>query len=242
MDGVPWDVVALIGAVTLVGAFVQSVVGLGLGLLAAPVIAMVEPGLVPALPVWLALLISGSMVLGERHHVDWRAIAWALPARIPGTVIGAWLVVSFSDRVIAVAIGLMVLLAVVVTGRSIDVPVTPYSLVAAGVVAGVSGTATSIGGPPIALLFQRRDPEVVRSTLAVFFFLGVCVSLVGLAFSGALSAASWHLGLLLAPLVWLGSKAGSLARPRLPRHAFRTGVLLICAGSAVALLVQSLTT
>ena len=151
------------------------------------------------------------------------------------------LVVSFNDQVIAVAIGLMVLLAVVVTGRSIDVPVTPYSLVAAGVVAGVSGTATSIGGPPIALLFQRRDPEVVRSTLAVFFFLGVCVSLVGLALSGALTAASWHLGLLLAPLVWIGSKAGALARPRLPRHAFRTGVLVICAGSAVALLAQSLT-
>jgi len=240
VDGVPWDVVALIGAVTLVGAFVQSVVGLGLGLLAAPVIAMVEPGLVPALPLWLALMISGAMVRGERHHVDWRAIAWALPARIPGTAIGAWLVLTFSDRAIGIAIGLMVLVAVVITVRTVDVPVTPVSLVTAGLVAGTTGTATSIGGPPIALLFQRRPPEVVRSTLSVFFFLGVCLSLAGLAVTGALSAASWHLGLLLAPLVVCGFLVGTRVRDRLPRDAFRTGVLVVCAASALALLVQSL--
>ncbi|GAA2152718.1 sulfite exporter TauE/SafE family protein [Nocardioides koreensis] len=241
MDGVPWDVVLLIAGVTCVGAFVQSVVGLGLGLLVAPVVAMVEPGLVPALPLWLALLISGSMLLGERRHVDWRSLAWALPARVPGTVIGAWLVVSFSDQVIAVAIGVMVLVAVAVTVRAVHVPVNPVSLSVAGLVAGVSGTATSIGGPPIALLFQRREPEVVRSTLSVFFFLGVCVSLVGLAWSGALTTASWHLGLLMSPLVVLGSVTGSAVRDRLPRHAFRTGVLLVCAASALALLVQALT-
>ena len=240
MDGVPWDVVALIGAVTCVGAFVQSVVGLGLGLLVAPVVAMVEPGLVPALPLWLALMISGSMLLGERRHVDWGALAWALPARVPGTVVGAWLVVTFSDQAIAVAIGVMVLVAVVVTLGAVHVPVNPASLTAAGVVAGVSGTATSIGGPPIALLFQRREPEVVRSTLSVFFFLGVVVSLVGLAWSGSLTEASWHLGLLLAPLVALGAFAGSAARDRVPRDRFRVGVLLVCAASALALLVQAL--
>ena len=240
MDGVPWDVVALIGAVTCVGAFVQSVVGLGLGLLVAPVVAMVEPGLVPALPLWLALMISGSMLLGERRHVDWGALAWALPARVPGTVVGAWLVVTFSDQAIAVAIGVMVLVAVFVTLGTVHVPVNPASLTVAGVVAGVSGTATSIGGPPIALLFQRREPEVVRSTLSVFFFLGVVVSLVGLAWSGSLTEASWHLGLLLAPLVAVGAYAGSAARDRVPRHGFRIGVLLVCAASALALLVQAL--
>ncbi|MFC4784766.1 sulfite exporter TauE/SafE family protein [Nocardioides sp. MAHUQ-72] len=240
MDGVSWDVVALIGAVTCVGAFVQSVVGLGLGLLVAPVVAMVEPSLVPALPLWLALLISGSMLLGERRHVDWGALAWALPARVPGTVVGAWLVIRFSDRAIAVAIGVMVLVAVVVTLRTVHVPVNPASLSVAGVVAGVSGTATSIGGPPIALLFQRREPEVVRSTLSVFFFLGVVVSLVGLAWSGALTTASWHLGLLLAPLVVVGALVGAGVRDRLPRDGFRAGVLVVCSASAVALLVQAL--
>ncbi len=240
MAGLSWDVVLLIGVVACVGAFVQAVVGLGLGLLTAPIVAMVAPSLVPALPLWLALLVSGSMLLGERRHVDWRSLAWALPARVPGTVLGAWLVIRFTDQQIGVAVALMVLVAVAVSWHTVHIPVTPVSLVLAGAAAGASGTATSIGGPPIALLFQRQAPEVVRSTLSVFFFVGVILSLVGLAVSGSLPHGSWHLALLLAPLVGVGMLTGAAVRDRVPRDAFRAAVLVTCAASAVALLVRSL--
>src|SRR4029079_18546144 len=85
-----WPVVVLIGLVVLLGAYVQAVVGLGLGLLAAPVVALVEPSLVPVLTLWLALLVSGLNLLDEHEHVDWRSTAWSLPARGPGPVVGAW--------------------------------------------------------------------------------------------------------------------------------------------------------
>lgn len=240
MAGQPWDVVVLIGLVAFVGAVVQSVVGLGLGLLTAPVAALVAPSLVPALPLWLALTISGSMLLGERRHVEWRSLAWALPARVPGTVLGAWLVVRFTEHQIAVAVAVMVLAAVAVSWRAVHVPVTPATLLTAGVAAGAAGTATSIGGPPIALLFQRQAPEVVRSTLSVFFFVGVLLSLAGLGLSGSLTSASWHLALLYAPLVLLGLVVGSVVRGRVPRERFRAAVLVVCAVSALALLVRSL--
>lgn len=240
MGGLAWEVVVLLGAVAALGGFVQSVVGLGLGLLSAPVIALAEPSLVPALPLLLALVVSGGMVLGERHHVDWGALAWALPARVPGTVVGAWLVVTASDRVIGIGVAVMVLLAVAITGRRLDVPVTGGTLVGAGFTAGVAGTATSIGGPPIALLFQHRPPEVVRSTLAVFFFLGILLSLGGLLAEGAVSRDSAVLAAAMAPGVGLGLLAGGRVRGRVPRERFRAAVLAICALSATALLVRSL--
>ena len=59
MTDLGWPLVVLIGLVVMVGAYVQAVVGLGIGLLSAPVIALVDPSLVPELPLWLALLISG---------------------------------------------------------------------------------------------------------------------------------------------------------------------------------------
>lgn len=239
MGGLPWEVVLLIGAVAVLGAFVQSVVGLGLGLLCAPVVALVEPGLVPVLPLWLALLLSGAMVLGERAHVEWRAIAWALPARVPGTLLGAWLVVHASERAIAVAVGVMVLVAVAVTGRRLQVPVTPPTLVAAGFTAGVAGTATSIGGPPIALVLQHRSPEVLRSTLAVFFFLGIVLSLAGLFAEGALPREAGVLALVMAPGVLGGLAVGRRVRQRVHRERFRRAVLVVCAVSAGALLVRS---
>ena len=107
----------VLGLAAVMGAFVQAVVGLGMGLVAAPVVGLVAPSLVPALPLWLALLISGLMLAGERAHIDWRALAWALPARVPGTLVGAWLVLQFTEEQIGVALALMTLLAVVVAVR-----------------------------------------------------------------------------------------------------------------------------
>jgi uncharacterized membrane protein YfcA len=235
-----WQVLGVLGIAAVLGAFVQAVVGLGMGLVAAPVVGILAPSLVPALPLWLALLISGLMLAGERAHVDWRALAWALPARVPGTVVGAWLVLAFTEEQIGVALAVMTLVAVGVAVRAARIPVTPPTLVGAGFGAGVTGTATSIGGPAIALLFQREPPEVMRSTLSVFFFVGVLLSLTGLGLSGSISRESWQVALVLAPGVAVGALLGRAVRDRIHRDSFRAGVLLVCTASAVTLLVRSL--
>jgi len=235
-----WQVLMLLGVAAVLGAFVQAVVGLGMGLVAAPLIGLSAPSLVPALPLWLALFISGLMLAGERAHIDWGALAWALPARVPGTVVGAWLVVQFTEEQIGIALALMTLLAVVVAVRAARIPVNPRTLLGAGFGAGVTGTATSIGGPAIALLFQREAPEVMRSTLSVFFFVGVLLSLAGLGISGSLDRESWQVALVLAPGVVVGMLVGRSVRDRIHRNAFRAGVLVVCTASALTLLVRSL--
>jgi uncharacterized membrane protein YfcA len=234
-----WQIVVLIGLVAMAGAYVQAVVGLGLGLLTAPVVALVEPSLVPVLPLWLALLISGLNLVDEHEHVDWRSTAWSLPARVPGTIVGAWLVASFTEAQIGVALAAMVLLAVALTIRTVDVPLNPASLAVAGFVAGATGTATSVGGPPIALLYQRGVPEVVRATLSVFFFVGVIVSLTGLALTGSLHREPSLLALVLSPTVVVGYVVGRRTRSLVEGEVFRWAVLGVSTVSALALLVHS---
>jgi uncharacterized membrane protein YfcA len=236
-----WQVVLLIGLAAAVGAYVQAVVGLGIGLVTAPVVALLAPSMVPVLPLWLALLIAALNLADEHEHVDWRSTAWSLPARVPGTVVGAWLVTSFTERQIGVALALMVLVAVALTVRTVDVPLNPVSLAVAGLVAGASGTATSVGGPPIALLYQRGNPQVVRATLSVFFFVGVIVSLVGLWLSGSLDRAPSVLSLVLSPTVLVGYAVGRRTRVLVAGDAFRWAVLAVCTASALALLVRSVT-
>jgi uncharacterized membrane protein YfcA len=233
------QVLLLLALAAVMGAFVQAVVGLGMGLVAAPIVGLLAPSMVPALPLWLALLISGLMLTGERAHIDWRALGWALPARVPGTLIGAWLVLSFTEEQIGIALALMTLLAVGVAVRAAHIPVTPRTLLGAGFGAGVTGTATSIGGPAIALLFQREPPAVMRSTLSVFFFVGVLLSLAGLAISGSVSRESWQVALVLAPGVAVGMLVGRAVRDRIHRDTFRGGVLIVCTASALTLLLRS---
>jgi len=234
-----WPVVVLIGLVMTLGAYVQAVVGLGLGLLGAPIVALVDPSLVPVLTLWLALLISGLNLLGEHEHIDWRATAWSLPARVPGTVVGAWLVVVFTEEQIGVVLAVMVLLAVGLSVHTLEVPVNPATLVTAGFVAGTTGTATSIGGPPVALLYQRRDPAVARATMSVFFFAGVILSLIGLTLSGSLAREPSVLALVTSPGVLVGYVVGRHTRNLIDGEVFRRGVLVVCAVSAVILLVRS---
>ena len=229
----------MIALAVLVGAWIQAVVGLGMGLVTAPLVAILEPSLMPALPLWFGLLVSGMSLAGERRHVDWRAIGWMLPARAVGTVPGVWLVVLFTATQIGVAVAVMVLVAVVLSWRTVSVPVTPATMVGAGFAGGVAGTATSIAGPPVALLFQHRRPSEVRATLAVFFLVGVAMSLTGLAVTDHLPAESVAVAALCVPMVLLGLWVGTHTRARLPRARFRQGVLVVCAASAVALLVRS---
>jgi uncharacterized membrane protein YfcA len=224
----------------LVGAFVQAVVGLGVGLVTAPLVTILEPSLMPSLPLWFGVLVSGASLFGERHHVDWSGLAWALPARVPGTLLGVWLVVVFSSRQLGVAVGVMVLVTVGLSLRAVSVPITRGTLLLAGFTAGTAGTATSIGGPPLALLYQLRRPAEVRSTLAVFFFAGTVLSVVGLALAGELPLASVAVAAVVSPFLVAGIWLGVVFRGRLPRERFRRSVLAVCGASAVVLLVRSL--
>lgn len=239
MTDLAWPVVALIGLVMMLGAYVQAVVGLGLGLLGAPVVALLEPSLVPVLTLWLALLISGLNLIGEHQHVDWRSTRWSLPARVPGTVLGAWLVTEFTEEQIGLALAVMVLLAVALSVRTVDVPVNRLTLAMAGFVAGTTGTATSVGGPPIALLYQHGDPKVARSTMSAFFFVGVVLSLAILAVAGSLTREPSWLAVVLAPGVVIGYVVGRRTRGLVDQGVFRRGVLAVCTVSALILLLRS---
>ena len=235
----PGPVLVLVGVV-LLGSAVQSMVGLGLNLVSAPVVTLVAPSLMPELPLALAVLLPVATLAISHDDVDWPGLAWVLPARVVGTVLGVAFLGWFSTRQLGVAVGVMVLLAVVLTYRAVRVPVTRPSLLVAGFVAGVSGTTTSIGGPPVALLYQHRAPQQIRSTLAVFFSVGALVSLGAIALGGRFHVEALPATLALAPVLAVGAVLGAGLRGIFPERATRLAVLVVCAASALLVLVRTL--
>lgn len=238
--GVDGDVVALVAVVLMVGATVQALVGLGLGLVAAPVVTIVDPSLMPELMLVLAALLPLLTLIRSHDEIDWGGLAWVLSARVPGTAVGVMLLAVFTDRYLGVAVALMVLLGVALTLRAVEVPVRPATLVVAGLMSGAAGTATSIGGPPVALLYQHRSPDQIRSTLAVLFTVGAAMSLTGIWLGGHFEVRLLLLALLLTPCLAVGAWAGGRLQGVFPDHRVRYAVLAVCAASAIALLVRSL--
>ena len=145
-----------------------------------------------------------------------------------------------SDRVLGAAVGAMVLLAVVLSVREVRVALTPRSLLAAGAVSGVAGTATSIGGPPLALLYQHHPGPVVRATLAVYFCVGALLSLAGLALVGEVRSRELVWALVLAPGLAVGFALSGPLRRHVDAGRTRKAILALCAASAVVLIVRSL--
>ena len=233
-------VVAVLAATLVVGAAVQGLVGLGLGLVAAPVTMLLAPSLMPDLMLWLAMLLPVATLAREHQEIDWRGLGWALSARAPGTAVGVGLVAVFSTRSLGIAVGLMVLVSVALTAHAVVVPVNRGTLLAAGFASGITGTATSIGGPPLAILLQHRSPRQIRTTLAVYFLLGAAFSLVGLLLAGRLEPETLLLALILSPCLVVGLTLGRLLHSVLPRDQVRYAVLGVCAASAVVLLARSL--
>jgi uncharacterized membrane protein YfcA len=194
----------------------------------------------PDLMLWLAMLLPMATLVREHQEIDWGGLGWSLGARAPGTAVGVALVAAFSTRSLGIAVGLMVLVSVALTAKAVVVPVNRGSLVAAGLASGITGTATSIGGPPLAILLQHRSPRQIRTTLAVYFLLGAAFSLTGLMLGSRLEAGTLLLALVLSPCLVVGLTLGRLLHGRLPRERVRFAVLGVCAASAVVLLVRSL--
>lgn len=238
--GLEPGVFALAFVAVLLGSTVQTVVGLGVGLVAAPVVTLLEPELMPGVLLVVAMTLPVVTLLGDHREIDWRGLAWALPARVAGTAAGVWVVASFDADQLGVLIGLVVLLAVALTWRAVTVPVNRGTLGGVGFISGVTGTATSIGGPPFALLYQHRSPTQIRTTLAVYFVVGAALSLAGLLASGDLTGHQVAVAGLLLPAVVLGALAGAPLRRVLPAHAVRLAVLGVSAASALVLVVRSL--
>lgn len=231
----------VIALTLMVGAMVQGLVGLGVGLVAAPVVTLLEPSLMPGMMLLMGLFTPLLSLAHDHRGIDWRGLAWSLPARIPGTAVGVGLVAVVAERRLGILIGLMTLVSVVATVKAIDVQINRRTLVSAGFASGVSATATSIGGPPIAILYQHRPAAQVRSTLAVYFCLGALFSLVGLGLAGHLSVREFEVAMVMLPFLVVGILVAVRLRRHLSGDSVRVPVLVVCAASAVVLLVRSLT-
>ncbi len=233
--------VAIATVAVAVGACVQGVMGFGLGLVAAPLLALIDTDLVPGPLLFVGVPLTVLVAVRERGSLDFRVVRWALVGRVVGTVAGTAAVAALPDGPLAVLLAVVVLVAVVLSVAGWRVRPTPATLVTAGAASGFMGTATSIGGPPMAIVYQRHPGPELRATLAAYFLVGAALSLTMLAVAGEFRARELGHGLLLLPGVVVGFSFSRLAARVLDRGYTRLAVLSFSSASALALLIQHVT-
>jgi uncharacterized membrane protein YfcA len=114
------------------------------------------------------------------------------------------------------------------------------NVVIAGATSGLLGTATSIGGPPMALVWQRSTGAVLRGTMAGFFLIGSLMSLAALALTGALSAHTLLMCALLVPASVAGYVLSRYVNRLLDRERLRRLAIAVSAIGATVLIARQL--
>ena len=223
-----------------VGAFVQGSVGFGHNLIAAPVFALVDERLVPGPAIASAGVLVLLTVLRDRRGLHLGEVGTALVGRVPGTILAAVTVASLPADDLAVFFAFLVLVAVGITASGVGVRPTRGTLVGAGALSGFMGTATSIGGPPMAMLYAGEEGRRLRGTLAGFFLTGIAMSLAALVVTGSFGMDELRLSLLPVPAIVVGFLLSSWGARRLDAGHTRPAVLAVAALSAVSVLGKAL--
>lgn len=229
---------AVVAAAILMASCLQASIGFGMGMLAAPVVALVDPGLIPGTLIMLATMVTLLVVIRERTAIDLSGAGWALLGRVPGTVAGALLLTALPERALALTIAAVVLGGTVLTGSGwVPLP-RRRTLVLAGATSGLLGTATSIGGPPMALVWQRHSGPELRGTMAGFFLVGSLMSMAVLTITGSIGADTVRWFALLAPASLAGYVVSRWANRLLTPRRQRWTAIAISGLGAALLIVQ----
>lgn len=240
MDGIGLDALAVAILVVAAAACVQGVVGFGANMLAAPVLVVLDPALVPGPLLLVALAMTVAAWRREHTEVQWAVVRRALVGRVPGIAAGAWVLAHADADTSRLVVGGVLLVAVAASASGLHVRPSPTNLLVAGCVSGFSGTTTAVGGPPIALVLQREAGPRVRATLAAYFTLGLLLTLPATAAAGRLGRHELAAGAVLVPAALAGFAASGPLRRIADRGRLRPAVLAVSALGALAAVVRAL--
>ena len=234
--------VALVGLLvaSAAGGVIQGAIGFGFALVAVPAIALVEPDAVPVTVMAMAVPMTIVMAVRERAHIDVGGFATIMTGRILGIAGGVVLLSVVPESGLSVLVGLMILLGVGLSVGGLDIQPQRWVNVGAGVLSGVMGTTSAIGGPALAVVYQHRPGPELRSTLALSYLAGILIALGALAAVGRVEA--WHLSLALelVPALLLGLWLSVRLASRLDRGWLRPAVLAFASVSGVAIVARGL--
>ncbi|MFA6929522.1 MAG: TSUP family transporter [Lentisphaeria bacterium] len=236
-----------IGVVVFLAGMLQSAIGFGFALFATPLLILLGLPL-PSVIVLVSTCSMTQSTLGAvklRHEVPWRLSLLATVVRCLSVVAGLFLLkklLGFSTVQIRMAIGSILCLLVILQIFYHPIPRPRIhwiwgglAFIGSGLLSGICG----MGGPPLVLWVMAHDWNNQKSRAFLFATFAAAVpvqiALMGLNFGRSILG-SIALGLLMLPLIYLGSSIGlpignRMSKERLRKVAY--AVLLIIGISAI---------
>ncbi len=228
---------AALAAAVAAGGLLQGSIGVGFALILSPVLAILAPELIPGCVLILMLPLNAYVAWREWASLDHMGTTWITVGRCAGGVCGLAVLAALPGGALKIFVGVATIVTAFASLLGGKFTVGRNAFMAAGVITGITETATGIGGPPLALIYQHSPGPVLRSTIATCFLLGEILSLVLLAVTGRLhmgqiAAAAW-----LLPALIVGALISQGLHGRLDGKRLRVAMLVFAVLSGAVCLV-----
>lgn len=219
----------------VVAGFMRGFVGVGSGMLMAPLFAIIfGPLATVAIIVLMELAVTIQLLPSVRHLVEWRVILPMGGAAALFMPLGTWLLITVDADLMARGIAAVVLVFVLLlmTGWRYHGPKRLGVTLGVGSVSGALMAATSLGNPPVMLyLLSGSDSAATNRANFTGYFCITLVTLITLmVIKGLIATSAIILAAVLLPVfaaaAWLGSRYFSRANDKLYRRV--TLGLLLC--------------
>lgn len=216
------------------GACLQGIAGYGIGTLSAPLVFLISPSLLPGAMIINATLLNVLMLVRNRAAVHFRPVRFAIGGSLVGIILASLTLTVLTAKGFELVFGVLILLAVLLSVLGIKPALSARNSTVAGAVSGYMGTITAVGGPPIALIYQKETGPLLRANLAAFFLFSSCASIVALIPVGYVGIYELKLVALTFPGVIFGFWVSGFLVKRVPLGALQPVILSVATLAGIA--------
>jgi uncharacterized membrane protein YfcA len=234
------DLVEIVWVVVVVtvSSLAQSLGGLGVGLLAVPLMTLViDPHQSVIVATMIGTVSTTLQAVIDRRFCDWSMAKRLAIAAYIGMPFGIFVFLVVSESAMRIALGVVVLIATAVLARGFSFKGRSRSMDwIMGWLSGVLSTSTSTNGPPLVFLLQARgmEPHVFRATINAVFALSNVVALALFGTSGEVTTNGMFAASVSLPFLFLSLKTGYALRPLVKVDHFRKLVLAMLLLSGIS--------
>lgn len=212
------------GVVLFLGSLIQRVTGMGLALVASPLLVLVlgaTTGVQMIQAVGIVVCLISAWML--RRDINFGRVAILLAASLIGIVPGSWMARSLPSGWLMIVIGCITLIALFSTRilRRSNVFTGTKGVAIAGGLSGFMNVAAGVGGPPMVIYANSTRWRYTEYVATVqLFFSGVnLLSLIGRGFPAVTSVAWIVVVISSASGLLLGHLTGQYIRDDFARRA-----------------------
>lgn len=212
-------------------AFLQSVTGFGLVVVAAPLLMFFyDARLTIILMLMLASCGNTLQAVLLKKDANYRIIAELIFGSLLGQPLGYYIHMLFPADSLKIVVSTAVIISLLIMQLSkVKITECRRNTIICGFLSGVMALTTGMAGPPLAMYFAYTvmEPRVQRATLVSFFCVSNICSVITFMLAGAdLSPALAEFKLLL-PALGIGIACGHLLFKYVPAQLFRKIIFAI---------------